>query len=78
MTAILLALVVLLLISGSASSVFGALRSAQPRVLQGILSFAILAVSLAIILSTEHAPHNKPWAYGAIGVLLGFWVKAPK
>ena len=48
-----------------------------PRVLvQVVLSILLAVVSLLVIRSERYGPTSRHWAYGALGVLLGFWLKA--
>jgi hypothetical protein len=46
--------------------------------MQVIVSVAILACALAIILSSKYGPQDKHWAYGSAGTILGFWLKSSK
>jgi len=39
------------------------------------LTVAVLAAGLYIILSRQFSAESEKWAYGAIGALLGFWLK---
>jgi hypothetical protein len=48
-----------------------------PRMIVQILISVLLAVlSLFVISSDRYAAKQRYWAYAAIGVLLGFWLKA--
>jgi hypothetical protein len=42
---------------------------------QIIVSVALLIASLLVVLSPKHAPQDKHWACGTIGVLVGFWLR---
>jgi succinate dehydrogenase hydrophobic anchor subunit len=44
--------------------------------MQIILSLALTAASLYIILSHQYEPKDTHWAYGTIGTVLGFWLRA--
>jgi hypothetical protein len=39
------------------------------------MSFCLLGAALYIILSKRFQPKDKHWAYGLIGILLGYWLK---
>jgi hypothetical protein len=43
---------------------------------QIVISVLIAVLSLLVIRSERYGPTSRHWAYGAIGVLLGFWLKA--
>jgi hypothetical protein len=45
-------------------------------IVQILLSVLLAALSLFVILSDRYAGKPRHWAYAAIGVLLGFWLKA--
>ena len=48
-----------------------------PRVIvQIVVSVLLAALSLFVIRSERYGPTSRHWAYGAVGVLLGFWLKA--
>jgi hypothetical protein len=42
---------------------------------QIIISVVLLVASLFVVLSPKHGPQDKHWAYGTIGVLVGFWLR---
>ncbi len=42
---------------------------------QILLTAALMAASLIVVLSNKYTPAQKHWAYGMIGTLLGFWLK---
>ena len=46
--------------------------------MQIIVTLAILAVSLFVILTNAADAQNKHWAYGAVGTILGFWLRSSK
>jgi len=43
------------------------------KMMQAIVSLAILGESLFIIL---HGFENKHWAYGTVGMVVGYWLKS--
>ena len=43
---------------------------------QIVISVLLAVLSLFVIRSERYAPTVRHWAYGAIGVLLGFWLRA--
>lgn len=45
-------------------------------IVQIVLSVLLAALSLFVILSDRYGARQQHWAYAAIGVLLGFWLKA--
>jgi hypothetical protein len=75
----------LVIFIGSAMLLFGtsnilpnadvAMRAPLRRfILQAVVSLAILAESLFIILM--HGFDNKHWAYGSVGMVVGYWLKS--
>ena len=40
-----------------------------------IVSLAVLGVSLVIISTETYSERYAEWAFGAIGVLLGYWLR---
>ena len=44
-------------------------------VAQILISVALTISGLFVILSKRYAPKDKHWAYGIIGVIVGFWLK---
>jgi hypothetical protein len=42
--------------------------------MQVILSLIVLAAALYVILSKKYEDAAQKWAYGAIGMILGFWL----
>ena len=40
------------------------------------ISLVLLGATLYIILSTAYQPKDKHWAYGTIGMVIGFWLKS--
>ena len=43
--------------------------------MQVVVTIAILAAALFIILAKRYTPTDKHWAYGTIGFIMGFWLK---
>lgn len=76
-----LALFVLIAVSKSIFFVvqyspLGTTESLQFRPLtQGVVSLALLAATLFVILSKRYAPKDKHWAYATVGLILGFWLR---
>jgi len=52
-------------------------RPAYP-VLRSIGTLAVLAACLFVILSAGYDPNSKNWAFGTVGTILGFWLKASR
>jgi hypothetical protein len=48
-----------------------------PLVAQLVISAVLLAAALFVILTKKYPPQDKHWAYGALGTVVGFWLKAP-
>lgn len=48
-----------------------------PLVAQLVISAILLAAALFVILTKKYPPQDKHWAYGALGTVVGFWLKAP-
>ena len=44
-------------------------------IMQAIVSLAVLAASLFIILKDGFEPASKNWAYGSVGMVVGYWLK---
>jgi hypothetical protein len=44
--------------------------------MQIIVSLALMAASLFVILNTGYGPKDKHWAYGIIGTLVGHWLRS--
>ncbi len=40
-----------------------------------ILIIAVLGVSLYIVVSSRYEAESERWAFGTVGVLLGYWLK---
>jgi hypothetical protein len=43
---------------------------------QVAITLIFVAASLFVILSKWYAPAERHWAYGALGTILGFWLRA--
>ena len=48
-----------------------------PLVAQLVISAVLLIAALFVILTKKYPPQDKHWAYGALGTVVGFWLKAP-
>lgn len=48
-----------------------------PLVAQLAISAILLVAALFVILTKKYPPQDKHWAYGALGTVVGFWLKAP-
>jgi hypothetical protein len=44
---------------------------------QLVISAVLLVAALFVILTKKYPPQDKHWAYGALGTVVGFWLKAP-
>ena len=44
------------------------------RLTQILISFAVLTVCLVLVLGDYPSAHTK-WAFGMVGVLVGYWLK---
>lgn len=49
---------------------------APDTIIQAAISIIFIGASLFVILSQRYAPDDRHWAYGALGTILGFWLKA--
>jgi len=41
----------------------------------GLISFALLAAALFVILTKRYQPNDRHWAYGMVGMIAGYWLK---
>jgi hypothetical protein len=46
----------------------------QPAV-AALVSFAVLASALYVILSARYDTSSEKWAFGAVGTILGYWLR---
>jgi hypothetical protein len=46
-------------------------------IIQAIITAIFVGAGLFVILSKRYAPAERHWAYGALGTILGFWLRAP-
>jgi len=53
----------------------GKTASSTARVMQVGLSLVVLAAALYVILFKPDAPEDHKWAYGAVALVLGFWLR---
>jgi hypothetical protein len=60
---------------GGAAAVISS--AAVPLVMQVIISVVVLVAGLYVALSGKYQPAEKNWAFGIIGTIVGFWLKAP-
>lgn len=44
-------------------------------IMQAIVSLAILGASFFIIFTRGFGPDSKRWAYGSVGMVVGYWLK---
>jgi hypothetical protein len=44
--------------------------------MQGIVSLAVLAVTLFVIIAKRYGPRDKHWAFSTVGLIIGFWLKS--
>ncbi len=42
------------------------------------VSFTVLLAALYVIIFTPENSRSCEWAYGAVGLILGYWLGAPK
>ena len=40
-----------------------------------LISMAVLVVALYVIMSKNYALSEKHWVYGAVGTVVGYWLK---
>jgi hypothetical protein len=43
--------------------------------MQAIVSLAVLGAALFILLTHGFGPDSKRWAYGSVGMVVGYWLK---
>lgn len=46
--------------------------------MQALLSLIVVLVALYIIVSNNHATETVNWAFGVVGLVLGYWFDGPK
>ena len=51
------------------------LGSSAPALMRVVVSLLVLAAALFIILSKQYDGDQQKWAFGAIGTVLGYWLK---
>jgi hypothetical protein len=44
---------------------------------QLVISAVLLVAALFVILTKRYPAQDKHWAYGALGTIVGFWLKTP-
>jgi hypothetical protein len=42
---------------------------------QVVIGAVVLVASLFVILSEQYTPQDSHWAYGALGTVMGFWLR---
>lgn len=50
-------------------------RIDAPDHVQVALTFIVLTAALWVILSKRYPPKAEHWAYGIVGMVLGFWLR---
>jgi hypothetical protein len=45
------------------------------NLMQIAVSIIVLIAALFVVLGRRYMPQEKHWAYGAVGTILGFWLK---
>lgn len=68
--------VVLMFASALGSSRLG-LVPAPPVWMPVVVSIAVLASALWVILQKDYSVDAQKWAFGAVGLIVGFWLKQP-
>jgi hypothetical protein len=46
-----------------------------PLAMKILISVVVLGVALYVILAKRYTPRDKHWAYGAVGLITGYWLK---
>jgi hypothetical protein len=46
-----------------------------PLAMEILISVVVLVAALYVILSKRYTPTDKHWAYGTVGLIVGFWLK---
>ena len=46
-----------------------------PLAMQVLVSICLLGSGLFVIMSSSYSASDKHWGYGAVGSILGFWLK---
>jgi hypothetical protein len=62
-------------LGGRRSSAGGAGKANVTLIMQVIISLALLAAGLFMVLSATSTPQAQHWGYGTLGSVLGFWLK---
>jgi hypothetical protein len=45
---------------------------------QAAVTVVVLCAALFVIVSKRYRPPEKNWAFGAVGTVIGFWLRAPE
>lgn len=48
-----------------------------PLAMAAIISLMLIGAALYVILSQQYADDVQKWAFGVIGVVIGYWLKPP-
>ena len=48
-----------------------------PLAAQLVISAVLIVAALFVILTKRYPAQDKHWAHGALGTVVGFWLKAP-
>jgi hypothetical protein len=54
---------------------FGYIIEVPKQVVQVAISVVLLCASVCVILGSAFDPKDKHWAYGMVGIIIGFWFK---
>jgi hypothetical protein len=49
-----------------------------PPIMRSVGTLLVLTACLVVILSGEYDPNCKNWAFGTVGTILGYWLKASR
>ena len=74
----LIVLVAALIGIGRSRLQFAYAGESRKQVILMVISLSVLALSLYTTLSTSYTPQEKYWAYGAVGIIVGFSLKESK
>lgn len=61
---------------GLAALVWIGRRRAKPALVHVVLSLAVVATALYVVLARPEAPDDHKWAYAIVGAVAGYWLKA--
>lgn len=63
---------------GRPEAVAGPARVNVKTIMMVVVSILVLGSSLFIILSGQYDNENQKWAFGAVGTIVGFWLRPEK